>query len=144
MNLAFEVSLFIFRSDILHAVKFYDVRLAELIPLWRKACCGFLTPWLYILCNIFNDALDYIASDDRVINEWWFVKDLEVGGRGLSFKLLSSIRLEERKDNTKILSQDNRSPGRDLNPVPPEYEAEVLITRPRRSVYVYRVLLDLC
>jgi hypothetical protein len=79
-----------------------------------------------------------------VINEWWFVKDLEVGGRGLSFKLLSSIRLEERKENTKILSQDNRSPGRDLNPVPPEYEAGVLTTRPRRSVYVHRVLLDLC
>jgi hypothetical protein len=30
--------------------------------------------------------------------------------------------------NTKNLSQDSRFPGRDLNPVPPEYEAAVLIT----------------
>jgi hypothetical protein len=31
-------------------------------------------------------------------------------------------------------SQDSRSPSRDLNPGPPEYEAGVLTTRPRRSV----------
>jgi hypothetical protein len=35
---------------------------------------------------------------------------------------------------TKNLSQDSRSPGRDLKPGPPEYEAGVLTTRPRRSV----------
>jgi hypothetical protein len=29
-------------------------------------------------------------------------------------------------------SQDNRSPGRDFSPGPPEYEAGVLTTRPRR------------
>jgi hypothetical protein len=34
----------------------------------------------------------------------------------------------------KNLSQDIQSPGRDLNPVTPEYKAGVLTTRPRRSV----------
>jgi hypothetical protein len=29
----------------------------------------------------------------------------------------------------KILSQDNRTPGRDLNPLPPKYEAEMLTTQ---------------
>jgi hypothetical protein len=32
---------------------------------------------------------------------------------------------------TKNLSQNNRSPGRDLNPVSPEYEAGILATQPR-------------
>jgi hypothetical protein len=36
----------------------------------------------------------------------------------------------------KNLSQDSRCPGRDFNPGPPEYEAGVLITRPRRLVFV--------
>jgi hypothetical protein len=34
-------------------------------------------------------------------------------------------------------SEDSRSPGRDLNPGPPEYEAGVPNTRPRRSVGIY-------
>jgi hypothetical protein len=34
----------------------------------------------------------------------------------------------------KNLSEDSRSTGRDLNPGLPEYEAGVLISRPRRSV----------
>jgi hypothetical protein len=32
------------------------------------------------------------------------------------------ICLEGLRKTTKNLSQDNRSPGRDLNPGPPEYE----------------------
>jgi hypothetical protein len=35
---------------------------------------------------------------------------------------------------TKYLSRYSRSPGRNLNPGPPEYEAGVLTIRPRRSV----------
>jgi hypothetical protein len=35
---------------------------------------------------------------------------------------------------TKHLRQDNQSPGRNVNPGPPEYEAGLLITRSRRSV----------
>jgi hypothetical protein len=34
----------------------------------------------------------------------------------------------------KPFSQDSRSPRRDLNPGPPEYEAGMLTTRPQRSV----------
>jgi hypothetical protein len=33
-------------------------------------------------------------------------------------------------------NQDSRSPGRDLNQGFPEYEASVLITRPRRFFYL--------
>jgi hypothetical protein len=42
--------------------------------------------------------------------------------------------LEGLRKTTKHLSQDSRSPGRDLNPGPPEYEAGVLTTRSRHSV----------
>jgi hypothetical protein len=48
--------------------------------------------------------------------------------------LWPGIRLKGLRETTKNLSQDRRSPGRDLNPEPPEYEAEVLTTRSRRSV----------
>lgn len=36
-------------------------------------------------------------------------------------------------ESTKNVSQGSRSPGLDLNPDPPENEAELLITRPRCS-----------
>jgi hypothetical protein len=48
------------------------------------------------------------------------------------------ICLEELRKNTKSLSQDSRSSGRDLNLGPPEYNAEVHVTRPRRSVFGVR------
>jgi hypothetical protein len=35
---------------------------------------------------------------------------------------------------TENLTEDIRSTGQDLNPVPPEYEAGVLITKPRRPI----------
>jgi hypothetical protein len=40
----------------------------------------------------------------------------------------------------KILSQDSRSPGRGLNPGPPEYDAGMLYTTLLRSVII---ILDL-
>jgi hypothetical protein len=40
------------------------------------------------------------------------------------------ICLEGLRKTTKILSKDNRSPSRDLNTGPPEYEAGVSATRP--------------
>jgi hypothetical protein len=44
------------------------------------------------------------------------------------------IFLKGLRKNTKNLIQDSWSPGRDLNPGPPEYETGVLTTQPRRSV----------
>jgi hypothetical protein len=61
-------------------------------------------------------------------------KDLEGSGRGLMLRYYLRIRLEELWKTPKTRSQVNLSSGRDLNPGPPEYEAEVLTTRPRRSV----------
>jgi hypothetical protein len=53
-----------------------------------------------------------------------------------NFKLLSWHFPEgtEKNQATKDVSQDSRSPERDLNPKLPEYEEEVLSIRPRRSV----------
>jgi hypothetical protein len=39
-------------------------------------------------------------------------------------------RVEESRENIR---QDSRSAGRDLNPGPPDYEAGMFLTRPRRS-----------
>jgi hypothetical protein len=41
------------------------------------------------------------------------------------------------EENHENFSQDSWSPGRDLNPGPPEYEAGMLTTLPRRSVAVF-------
>jgi hypothetical protein len=52
-------------------------------------------------------------------------------GRKQSWPNLSyytDICLEELWKTKKKLFQDSRSPGRDLNPGPPEYEAGVLTT----------------
>jgi hypothetical protein len=56
------------------------------------------------------------------------------------FKVLSRLFAGGTEETTKSVSQDIRSPGRDLNPEPPEYEAEVLTTGLRRSVsYCYDI-----
>jgi hypothetical protein len=59
------------------------------------------------------------------------------GGRKRSwpnFRYNPSICLEGLRKSTKRISQDSRSPVRDLNPGYPAYEAGVLTTRPRRSM----------
>jgi hypothetical protein len=48
-----------------------------------------------------------------------------------------SICPQGLRRTTKGLGQDSRSAGQDLNPGPPEYEAGVLVTQPRRSVTTY-------
>jgi hypothetical protein len=63
--------------------------------------------------------------------------ELERCGRKRSWPNLRyhpGICLEGLRKDTETLSQYSRSPGRDLNPRPPEYEAGVLTTRPQRSV----------
>jgi hypothetical protein len=52
----------------------------------------------------------------------------------------ANIRLEVLSKNTKNLSQDSRSLDRYLKPVPPEYGAGVLTTRPQRLVINVEVL----
>jgi hypothetical protein len=44
----------------------------------------------------------------------------------------------------KIISQDSRSPGRDLNPGPPKYEAGVLTTRHRRLTIMTSKVTEIC
>jgi hypothetical protein len=56
-----------------------------------------------------------------------------------NFEGLSGIRLESLREATRNLSQDSRSPGRDLNPGPPKYEAHFPTTRPRRTILRYHV-----
>jgi hypothetical protein len=48
--------------------------------------------------------------------------------------LRQSRHLHESTEKNNENIQDSRSPGLDLKPEPPEYEAGVLTTRPRRSV----------
>jgi hypothetical protein len=56
---------------------------------------------------------------------------MEGSGRGLIFKYYPGIRLEQlRKKTTRNLSQESRSPGRDLNPLLSENDAGVLHIRP--------------
>jgi hypothetical protein len=52
----------------------------------------------------------------------------------LILRYCPGILLEGLRITTKDFSHDIRSPDRDLNPKPPEYEAGVLATRPRRSM----------
>jgi hypothetical protein len=55
--------------------------------------------------------------------------DLDRRGRGLISRYTTGIRLEGDRKTTKLLTQDRRSPGRDMNTEPPEYEAGGLTTR---------------
>jgi hypothetical protein len=51
-----------------------------------------------------------------------------------NFRYYRGICLEVVRKSTKNFSHDGRSSGRDLNPVPPEYEAGVLTTRLQFSI----------
>jgi hypothetical protein len=64
-----------------------------------------------------------------MIDEWRIRKEVEGSSCGLILKYYSGICLEELKKTTKDLSQDSRSPDRDFNPGPPEYEAGMLTMR---------------
>jgi hypothetical protein len=47
------------------------------------------------------------------------------------FQVLSQNSTVGLKKTTKNLNQNSRSPRRDINQAPPEYEAGMLTTRPR-------------
>jgi hypothetical protein len=61
-----------------------------------------------------------------MINEYW--KEHERKRLCPKFRYYPGIRLERLRKSMKNLIQDSWSPHRDLNPGPPEYEAQVLIT----------------
>jgi hypothetical protein len=76
------------------------------------------------------------------MNEWCMSDELErICKKAVwpNFEGLSDIRLEGLREATRNLSQDSRSPGRDLNSGPPKYEAYFPTTRPRRSILRYHV-----
>jgi hypothetical protein len=50
------------------------------------------------------------------------------------FKALSRHLPGGTEENNENHSRDSWSPGRDINPEPPEYETGMITTRPRRSV----------
>jgi len=85
----------------------------------NECCFGSLFHYAFSVTRLY-------IVDDRVISEWWWIwKDSEGSGRG--------IRLEGLRKTTKT-SNRVAGLGTELSPVPPECEAGVLTTRPRRSV----------
>jgi hypothetical protein len=67
--------------------------------------------------TLFSD-LHYIALNEGVISE-----GRNGNGCGLIFKVLPQhFPVGSENNHQKNLSQDSRSPSRDLNPGPPEYE----------------------
>jgi hypothetical protein len=61
-------------------------------------------------------------------------KHAEGSSCGLMLKYYPRIFPQGPRKTTENLGHDSRSPGREWNPGPPEYEAGMLATRPRRSV----------
>jgi hypothetical protein len=98
---------------------------------------GRIVFYLFIY-SLFNDAFsisDYIVSNERMIVD----NELERSGRKRSWpnsRYCPGICLEGLRETTKNLGQDSRSPGQDLNPGSPEYEAGELTTRPQHSVRI--------
>jgi hypothetical protein len=64
-----------------------------------------------------------------VLRDSWPEKNLQGSGRGLILRYYPGIRMEGMRKTSKLLGQGSRSPGRELNVGPPEYEAGVLISR---------------
>jgi hypothetical protein len=75
-----------------------------------------------------------------MIRELRIKKDMEGCGRKRSWpneRSYPGICLEELRKTTKILSQNSRSPGRDLNSELSEYEQGVIAVRQECSVVSY-------
>jgi hypothetical protein len=71
-----------------------------------------------------------------MVSEWWWIRqDLVGSGRGLILRYYPGIRLEGLRKTTKKWVRLAGRRSRKCNPVPPEYEAGVLTTRPLRSVF---------
>jgi hypothetical protein len=59
-------------------------------------------------------------------------------GRDLILRYYPGICRRETEENHESLSYDSQSSVQDLNPRPPEYEAGVLSTLPRRSIKLHQ------
>jgi hypothetical protein len=80
-----------------------------------------------------------------MVSEWWIIK-YKGYGRKRSWPYLRyypSTCLEGLSKTMRNLSQDRQSPGRDLYPGLHEYEARVLTTWPRHSVFTWRTIIKL-
>jgi hypothetical protein len=94
----------------------------------------------YLFAYLFVVYLKMLCHWLRLYSVEWKVigeligKDMEGSCCGLSLKYYTGIRLEGLRKATENFSQDSRFPHRYLKLEPPEYEAVVLTTQPRRSV----------
>jgi hypothetical protein len=92
-------------------------------------CVTYRILYLFV---VFNDAFfsadEHVASNERVISEWW--NGNKGFGRNWSWpnsKVLSDISMEGLRKTMKKLSQDSRFLGRDLGSRPTDYQAGVLL-----------------
>jgi hypothetical protein len=111
-----------------------------------------LLTFLIYLTALFRDPVyRYKASERMGDSEWGVGKNVEGSGRGLIPRYYSSIYVEGLRKTTKNHNQDSRSPGQDLNPGRPEYEAGVLTFTPlqcnstrQKRVATTRRWTDIC
>jgi hypothetical protein len=91
------------------------------------------------ICGLFNDPVS--NSDCKTSNGTTIMNWKGCGKKRLwpNLKCYSSTCQEWLRKTMKSLSQDNRSPGRDLNHRPPEYETGVLTTWSWRSLKLYQL-----
>jgi hypothetical protein len=79
--------------------------------------------YLWFIHQRFLTSSDYIASKDRMINEWWIGKDVEGSDRGLIWGNIPAVAWRDWGKPRE--TSGSRPPGRDLKPGPLEYEAGV-------------------
>jgi hypothetical protein len=106
---------------------------------WLKFCMHFSSHVFRVPCSclfisfirsLFNDAFSVTKISVRWKDDAWIMNWKGYGRKWSCTNLrhYPGICLERLRKTTKILSQDSRSLGQDLNPGPPEYEPGVLIT----------------
>jgi hypothetical protein len=89
----------------------------------------------YVYLLVVSMFIPYIHAfrvwkdEDKV----WIGKHVEGSSRSLILSYSPGLCREGLRKTTKPLSHDSRSPGRDLNPGPLEYEAGLLAARPYNS-----------
>jgi hypothetical protein len=98
------------------------------ISSYRSLYCRTVQHLLFAGHTTLYSVTKTVSLNEKVMSELWIGKNLEGSGRGLILRYHPGICLQGHRKSTKNLGQDNQSTCRDLNPGPPEYEAEVLIT----------------